>query len=541
MNLLQALELPSLQDAKVVAGAEGLQRTIRWVSIVDLPDPLSCVSSGDLLLTTGFGLPKDEKKLADLIVELAKSGLAGLGLAVPQYFTHMPSSVCKVGDELKFPIIEIPWEVQFNTVTEEVLSSILAYQYNLQERSEYIHQKLIEIALNAKDLQDIASTLGKLIERTVIVQHPEGPILAAYHLNQNELGENQGTLQEMFFFRKEQIEHIPLHSLSKPIQFPAVPESGLPARLLCPISVDKQLVSLLWIIDDQQSLRSLDLQAIQSASLVMALHISQQRALTSLEFQLGYSFLDSLLEGPSNPTPQILHRAGILGYDAESKYAVGIVMMNILTPLSRESILKRERLAERLKRCMQALQIPPVSSLTQNQILFLIPERVSAMDIWNSIKDSNIAMAVSLPHEFRNARQAYKEVKSLLPYIRYGQFHSYEDLLIPRILMGDTEAHAGFLDKLFGPLRHHKNGDILIQTLLTFASLGFHIQKTSEALKIHPKTLRYRLDKAIALGGYQLDNPETQFHLQLALHILQGSNGMIKSVNQDYAGSPKPF
>lgn len=527
MNLIEALELPSLQDARVVAGAEGLHRTIRWVSIVDLPDPLSCVSSGDLLLTTGYGLPRDEKELSDLIVEMSKCGLAGLGLAVPQYFSNMPLSVCKVADDLKFPIIEIPWEVQFNTVTEEILISVMTYQYNLQERTEYIHQKLIEITLNANDLQDIASTLGKLIERTVIVQHPEGPILAAYHSNPNDLGESRElSLQEMFYFRKEQLEHIPLHSLSKPIQFPAVPDSGLPVRLLCPISIDKQLAGLLWIVDDQQSLRDLDLLAIQSASLVMALHISQQRALTSLEFQLGYSFLDSLLEGPSNPTPQILHRAGILGFDTESKYSVGIVIMNIPTPLSRKSILKREQLAEKLKRSMQDLQIPPVSSLTQNQILFLIPDRVSAKDIWNAIKNPDIALAISLRHEFKNARQAYKEVKSLLPYIRYGQFHSYEDLLIPRILMGDIDAHSGFLDQLFDPLRHHKNGEVFIHTLLTYASLGFHIQKTSDALEIHPKTLRYRLDRAITLGNYDLNNPDTQFHFQLAIRILQGFNEM---------------
>lgn len=123
-----------------------------------------------------------------------------------------------------------------------------------------------------------------------------------------------------------------------------------------------------------------------------------------------------------------------------------------------------------------------VNTLTQNQILFLIPERISVDEIWHAIKEPDISMAVSLPHEFKNARQAYKEVKSLLPYIRYGQFHSYEDLLIPRILMGDHEAHSGFLDKLFGPLRDYKSGDILIHTLLTFASMGFHIQKTSEAV-----------------------------------------------------------
>ncbi|TJY41339.1 hypothetical protein E5161_13020 [Cohnella pontilimi] len=43
--------------------------------------------------------------------------------------------------------------------------------------------------------------------------------------------------------------------------------------------------------------------------------------------------------------------------------------------------------------------------------------------------------------------------------------------MIPRILMGETEAHSGFLDKLFGPLRDHKSGDILIYTQLKSALL----------------------------------------------------------------------
>ncbi|MFD0693548.1 PucR family transcriptional regulator [Paenibacillus sp. GCM10027628] len=521
MKVIEALQLPSLQPAKVVAGAEGLHRTIRWVSIVDLPDPLSCVSSGDLLLTTGYGWPRDEKKLQELIVGFSKCGLAGIGLAVPEYFANMPLSVRKIADELKFPIIEIPWEVQFNHVTEEILSSILTYQYNLQEQSEFIHQELMRIALDANDLQEIALTLGQLIKRNVIIQHPEGPVLAAYNLDKDGFeAKEQLFNQEMFVFRKEQVQHVPLGSLSKPIRIASEPEAGVPERVLCPISIKRELVGLLWIIEGQQPLREVDLRAAQSASIVMALHIAQQRALASLEAQLGYSFLDSLFESESSTTPQLLRRAELLGFEPDGIYSVGAFIMDASVPLTRDGIVKRERLAEKLKRSMQELKIPSVLSLTQNQIIFLIPDRVPSEEIWKSMKDANLSLAVSIPHRgFNNVRLGYREVNSILPHIQFGQLHRYQDLLVPRVLMGDLDARSSFLSKLFDPLQRNKNGKVLIHTLLAYANQGFQLNKTAEELNIHPKTMRYRLDRAITLGDFDLEKAETQFHLQLAVRL----------------------
>lgn len=524
MKLIDALQLPSLKQAKVVAGADGLNRTIRWVDIVELPDPLPWVRSGDFLLTTGFNWPRGKEKIRSLIIELSKRGLTGLGLAVPQYFDNMPEAACIAADELQFPLIEIPWKVQFNSISEEILNSILTIQYKLQEQSEFIHQELMHIALDAKDLQDITFTLGMLIGRIVIIQHPEGPILATYSMK--EEGEMEESFPPEFFILPEEQElHISKRSFSQPRKIPAATESGLPTRVVYPISIKKELVGLLWIIEGQQPLRDLDQRAAQSASIVMALHISQQRALASLEAQLGYSFLDSLLEGQFSPTPQILRRAGLLGFDPEAVYSVGIIVIDSPVPLSREGIVKRERLAEKLKQRMNELKIPVVLSLNQNQILFLLPERILPELVWKSVNAPDLSFAVSLPHPgFNNVRQGYKEVVSILPHISFGQFNRYQDLLVPRVLLGDTDARSSFLGKLFDPLQKSKNGEVLIRTLLMFAQLGFQLKKTADELKIHPKTVRYRLDRAISLGDFNLNDSETQFHLQLAVRIVSLEN-----------------
>jgi len=73
---------------------------------------------------------------------------------------------------------------------------------------------------------------------------------------------------------------------------------------------------------------------------------------------------------------------------------------------------------------------------------------------------------------------------------------------------------------MFKPLQQTRNGDVLVETLVEAARHGFQHKKTAEKLSIHPKTLRYRLDKAIEIGGFSLDDEDTRFKIQLAARIL---------------------
>lgn len=527
MKLVDALRLPSLNNARVVAGAEGLENTIRWVHIADLPDPLPWVREGDFLLTSGFAWPHDDTKQRALIEELCKRGLTGLGLAVPHFFDRMPEAACEVAEQLQFPLIEIPWEVPFKSITEELLHAIMDFHYKLLEKSEFIHKELMRIAMDAKNLEDIAVTLGKLIERNVLIQHPDGRLLAEYDPHGKRANKEKQVQAAKLSFSLTNNEDLlrSLRSNPQPKRFAAEPDSGMPATFVCPIYIKRELVGLLWILEGQQPLSELDQRASGYAAVVMALHISQQRALASLEAQLGYSFLDSLLEGQYIADSHTLHRAGLLGFDPEGVYSVGMLVLNSQVPLSREGIVKRERVADRLKGTLQQLKIPAVLSLVQNQLFFLIPEHCRPELIWDAFRASDLTFAVSLPHRgFESVRQGHKEVSSLLPHLSFGSFHRYEDLLVPRVLLGDAEARTSFLTTMFGPLYSNKNGDVLINTLLTYARLGFHLRKTADELKIHSKTLRYRLDRAILLGNFDLDDAETQFQLQLAVRIASMEN-----------------
>ena len=58
ITVRRALELPGLRSGlpEILAGADRLGRTVRWVHAGEVPHIASLLKGGELLLTTGYGL-----------------------------------------------------------------------------------------------------------------------------------------------------------------------------------------------------------------------------------------------------------------------------------------------------------------------------------------------------------------------------------------------------------------------------------------------------------------------------------------------------
>lgn len=125
ISLFEALSLDGLKDAKVLAGREGLNRIIRWVHVVDVPNATDWVHGGELLFVTGIGLSKDTESLCKLIEGLAAKNVAGLVINVGPYIHGLPSEALNVAERLAFPVLELPWEVKLVDVTEALCKQIV--------------------------------------------------------------------------------------------------------------------------------------------------------------------------------------------------------------------------------------------------------------------------------------------------------------------------------------------------------------------------------------------------------------------------------
>lgn len=517
MDINTALESTVLRGARVVAGHDALTNEIRWVHMVDHPDIAAWVQRGQLLLSTGYNWPSDERQANQLIRDLHDRGLAGVVLAVPNFLEHFPSASVLAANDVGLPLLEIDWAVPFSSITEEIHSSIIRLQGELIERSDEIHRSLTHAAVVANTLGDLARALGKLLDRTVNFVDTDGLLLGSSDTSRpdRELGE-----RERAYFRllNNRIILRQIQDSMSPMFLDAMPEVGVPKRLGCPIRIRGEIAAFIFVDGTGPQLGELDVRATEHASIIAALHLVHMRALHLQEERLGYALVGSLLEGKFEETPTALERARLSGWDPAGNYRVCLVLLDEPLPLSKEGFLRRERWVNRLRKYLESVGQAPLLLVSLNQITFLMSAEAEPEPLWKSLGSRGAALAVSRVHRgISGMAQGGEDVQSLLAMLRPGKVHHFQEVMFPRALMGDSDARQLFVQSKIGPLLNGKKGEALLETLEALCAEGFQLANTARRLGVHISTLRYRLERIESLLGTALEDQANRFELQVAV------------------------
>src|SRR5260370_28277690 len=94
-----------LAGARLVAGADGLDRPIEWVRLMETPEILP--RAGDLMFTTGFPIKDDAEAQIRLVSRLADSGGVGLVVLPMPYLKKLPPEMLIEADRLHAPLFTI--------------------------------------------------------------------------------------------------------------------------------------------------------------------------------------------------------------------------------------------------------------------------------------------------------------------------------------------------------------------------------------------------------------------------------------------------
>ncbi len=139
----EIISLPSLAKLNIVAGKSGLDRLVRWVHFLDLPDVIPWVQGGELLIITGIGLNGDLDKLKEIVRGIIRKKLAGLIINIGPYIKETPPAVISLAEQAGFPIFELPWEVKLIEVTREISSHIVMKQTEERSIKDFLEQLLL--------------------------------------------------------------------------------------------------------------------------------------------------------------------------------------------------------------------------------------------------------------------------------------------------------------------------------------------------------------------------------------------------------------
>ncbi|MGG1660388.1 PucR family transcriptional regulator [Brevibacillus sp. NRS-1366] len=498
ITIREALQLPDMVQTRLIAGAGGLDNPIRWVTIVEVLEDAGRLQEGEFLITTGFGLADNPFRLTSFIPSLAKQKLSGVAIHTGFYLREIPESFIELANRHQLPLIEIPTEINFSTITKAILQPIVNRQFETLAYSQAIHNRMIDAALSKGGLPAIAGELATLTGGAVTLVDALG-----FEVTQH--GYVEGTSHD---HTKESAHCVPIRA-------------------------SREHFGTLTLVKPGHAWEELDDVALQHASTLCALEYVKERAVSATEWRLKGDLVEELLNGKPMSAAELDSRCRMLGYPSAGRHLVIAVKVegengSGLAELHQSVITLMRRLCDRHQRSYLLRERP-------HCLLFVLPDDQTSISLlaqltsrWERLHSSyalHIAISnprnqltdvVSASEEAMFALQAYPLLAASPDCLHYRDMQGYQFLFPYR---ESEENMLGLWKPLLDPLIRYdsKYNQQLLETLDVYLGHNGNGLQTSQALYIHRHTLKYRLTQIEEKTGYRLEDAHQRWQLQLAL------------------------
>ena len=524
--------IDDLEGLKLVAGVKGIDRKVKWVTILEVLDELAYLDEGDLLVTTGYGLAEDKELQNTLISLLAKKGLAGIAIQPGFSLKEIPVALLLEADKVGFPILYLPKELSFSKFTRHILKHLINHQFYMLEYSQKIYKQLTKLVLNNQGLDSIATSLVTMIERPVHVLDLFYNPLAEAFPKENHF-ESWGNLPEIirniapFTSFKEQLINLPNnHQVN-----------------LVPITTGSEVLGYLCVLDPKDSMEEMDSIAIEHSATLAALVILKETAVRETKNSLKEDFIEETLKGVNSP--QILaKKAAAFGYDKSKGYYLVLFNLgnwDLISNFQRETEMYKLKnyLLSSIEHCISKYGFRYMYKFSQEKILLLLQvsnqKELShvqelTQEIMNTIKNKyeDISIIAGLSNYYSKLESlslAYHEASRALDLAKINNkaITLFSDIEVYNLfyeISKQDSSQSFFRDKLGFLIEYDtKNSSELVITLEHFLNCNGNLQETSASLYVHRHTLRCRLQRIREITGLDPLASEDRLKLHIALML----------------------
>jgi len=162
---------------RLVAGVPARER-LTWAHASDLLDPTPWLTGGELVLTTGIGLPPSVDEQRAYVGRLADTRVAGLGFGAGVRYAAIPAPIVAACSERKFPLLEVPLPTPFIAITQAVARRIAQQEVaSLQQALTY--QRRISRSAIRTGLAGVVSVLSKELRCEAVVLDEYAAVMAS--------------------------------------------------------------------------------------------------------------------------------------------------------------------------------------------------------------------------------------------------------------------------------------------------------------------------------------------------------------------------
>lgn len=363
-----------LDDARVVAGADGLNRPVTRARLAATPEHLRRVAAGDLVVTTAAAVAATAEPWEQVVARLDAAQVAALALRLDDTAT-VPASLVDAADRLGLPVITFPADAALADVTSAILDALLDAQRQRLERMLEVHQRFGRIVLAGGGPAEIAAALHDLLGCTVAVVDPDGdPIVVV-----------PSDAPDTALVRDE-------HGAG---------------RVSHPIRAGDQDYGAIVALCAGRDLREHATMALERAAMAVAMRQAQAAAVAEAEERFAAISLEELISGHATGVVEIAECAASFGWDLGRPRAVLLASVEVFDELGLERLLSsvpQEELADFVRHAIGALH---------DHDRYHGAELVDTLAIWLEIR--NMAEATRRMHvHYNTLKNRLERVEAIL-------------------------------------------------------------------------------------------------------------------------------
>ncbi|SJZ33262.1 PucR family transcriptional regulator ligand-binding domain-containing protein [Selenihalanaerobacter shriftii] len=559
ITVREALELNPLKDVKVIAGQQGLDNTIKYINVMEVPDILDWVKEGEFLITTTYSMRDDFKLLSTLIPKLDDSNLAGLGIKPGRYIEEIPEMMVKQADELGFPLLELPYEVSFSEIMETVLSEILNEQASFLKMSFDMHSHLMDVVLDGGGISEITGTLSQLINSPVAIVDPKFKILSFSPCKEEKMNLSdiipKGDELGSNYLDKELIKKDKLVGRFKRTEI-EMNDNDL-YQMSIPIMGGRKLRGHIFVWEVNQKLKKVDLMAIERSATVAALEMVNQQAIFEVERKYRNELLYDITSGKFDSRITVMERANSIGWDLNKNYTVILFDLTAnqrsinncqktfqelkSTVLSELNLYLKNKYPEVIlgDRGSNIILLYPVDidvdktveeqqttlEKLQDQITEFVQELLRITD--RLVKQELIVGVGNYYDDIKRLQDSYEEAKSVLKVVnvikRDSNIVFFDDLGIYRLLYNlESDEIDSFISDTIRSLVEYdqKNNTEFVDTLEQYFICNGNLKKMADNLFLHYNSVLYRVERIQKIMDVDLDDREQRLNLEIGLKLM---------------------
>nr|WP_091558241.1 PucR family transcriptional regulator ligand-binding domain-containing protein [Micromonospora pattaloongensis] len=303
---------------RVVAAEAHLDRPVRWVHVAEVPDIASLLGGGELVLTTGIGLPADDAGLRAFIGDLADVGVAGLVVELGRrYDSCVPRVMAAAAERHGLPLVELRRPTPFVRITEAVHALIVDAQLTELRATEEIHQRFTELSVEGAEPAEVVQQAATLAGCPVVLENLSRQVLAY-----DSAGDSAELLLDGWEQHSRRIQPAGRTAYD--------PDAGWLVTTVGARGQDWGRLLLRWPAPgvaaeaaDRPPTRLTIL--VERAASTLALGRLIRRDAEGLERQIHRTLLTALLDH-ARPVDEVALRARALGVPLERRHLVGVVV-----------------------------------------------------------------------------------------------------------------------------------------------------------------------------------------------------------------------